>query len=130
MRISRFSILLAAIAYAAIGLIFLIDPVYWGSSVDISLPTPTAIIDLRATYGGCMLAIAIFLAYCLANSRLIRVGLIFQAISLGGFGLARLAGIIMNPPTRGIMYYLLLAEIFGVALAVYCLSRLPKTDNI
>ncbi len=130
MKLARFSIFLTAAAYGAIGLIFLVDPVYWGSTVDISLPTPTAIIDLRATYGGCMFAIAIFFIYSLKNSSLIRAGLIFQAISLGGFGLARLVGILMTPPSRGIMYYLLAAEVFGASLAVYCLSRLGKTDNI
>ena len=130
MGLARFSVALTAAVYLAIGVIFLIDPVYWGASVDISLPTNTAIIDLRATYGGCMFAIGIFLLYCLKNAALLKIGLIFQAVSLAGFGLSRLAGIIGSPPARGIMYYLLLAEIVGVGLALVCLSRLRKTDNI
>ena len=130
MNLAKFSLALTGLAYLVIGIIFLFDPVYWGSSVDIALPTPTAIIDLRATYGGCMFAIAVFLFYCLSKESFIKIGLIFQAVSFAGFGITRLAGIVANPPARGIMYYLLIAEILGVALAVYCLSRLPKTDNI
>ncbi|MEZ5345374.1 MAG: DUF4345 domain-containing protein [Pyrinomonadaceae bacterium] len=130
MILARFSVALTALVYAAIGFIFIADPVYWASSVDISLPTPTAIIDLRATYGGCMLSIAVFLIYCLKDLEKLRTGLIFQAVSLAGFGLTRSLGIFLNPGTRTIMFYLLAAEVFGVCLAVFCLSRIHKTDNI
>lgn len=130
MKLAKFSLILTAVVYAAIGVIFLADPVYWASSLDIVLPTPTAIIDFRATYGGCMFAIAVFFVYCLKDSKRIRVGLVFQAISLAGFGLTRGFGIILNPNSRPVNYYLLAAEVFGVVLAVFCLSRLGKTDNI
>jgi len=130
MPIAKISVALTAIVYLAIGIIFLADPIYWGSSVDISLPTPTAIIDLRATYGGCMFAIAVFLFYCLKNSTLLKAGLIFQIISFAGFGLSRFAGILLDGPPRAIMYYLLIAEIFGFILGVFGLWQLSKTAKI
>ena len=77
MPIAKISVALTAIVYLAIGIIFLLDPIYWGSSVDISLPTSTAIIDLRATYGGCMFAIGVFLFYCLKNPALLKAGLLW-----------------------------------------------------
>lgn len=121
---------MTAIVYLAIGIIFLVDPVYWASSIDISLPTTTAIIDLRATYGGCMFAIAVFLFYCLKSSNLLKAGLIFQLISFAGFGLSRFAGILIDGPPRAIMYYLLIAEIFGFLLGVLGLWQLGKTAKI
>ena len=130
MKLARFSVFLTSIVYVLIGVIFLFDPVYWASSLDISLPTPTAIIDFRATYGGSMLAIAVFLLYCLKNSEFLRIGILFQAISLAGFGLTRGLGIIFTAGSRPVNYYLLAAEVFGVGLAVFCLSRFGKTDNI
>ena len=130
MPIAKISLILTAIVYLAIGIIFLVDPIYWASSLDISLPTPTAIIDLRATYGGYMFAIAVFLFYCLRNSELMKVGLIFQVISFAGFGLSRFAGILIGGHPRAIMYYLLIAEILGFALGIFGLWQLSKTAKI
>ncbi|NNE99008.1 MAG: DUF4345 domain-containing protein [Pyrinomonadaceae bacterium] len=130
MLIAKTSVTLTAIVYLAIGIIFLADPVYWASSIDISLPTPTAVTDLRATYGGCMLAIGVFLLFCLKNSAFLKAGLTFQVISFAGFGLSRLAGILLDGQPRAIMYYLLAAEICGFLLGAFGLWQLGKTAKI
>lgn len=130
MKLAKFSLILTALVYLAIGIIFLVDPVYWASSLDISLPTKTAIIDLRATYGGCMLALGVFFLYSIKSRLFIRTGLVLQALTFAGFGLSRAAGIFIDGTPRPIMFYLLIAEICGFGLAVYCLWQIGKTDKI
>jgi hypothetical protein len=130
MKLARFSIILSALVYGAIGIMFLTSPDYWASSLDIYLPTPTAVIDLQATYGGCMIAISLFFVYCLKSPLLINIGLILQAITLGGFAFGRTFGIAVNGTPKPIMFYLLSAEIVGVLLAIYCLWQIGKTDSI
>ena len=130
MLIAKISVILTALIFLAIGIIFLVDPIYWASSLDISLPSTTAIIDLRATYGGCMFAIAVFMFYCLKDSVFLKAGLIFQIICYAGFGLSRFAGILIDGQPKPIMYYLLAAEIFGVSLGALGLRQLSKTTKI
>jgi hypothetical protein len=126
MNLAKFSIFLTACVYCVIGMMFLISPVYWAKGIDIEPLTPTAIIDLQATYGGCMLALGVFFIYCLKNAGLIRVGLILQAITLGGFGVGRILGIAVYGMPRPVLFYLLAAEVSGVLLAIYCLSQLKE----
>ncbi len=123
MNLVKFSIIITAVIFLVIGLMFLTSPVYWASSVDISLNSTTAIIDFQATYGGCMFAIGIFFLYCLRKSELIRIGLILQAITLGGFAFGRIVGVFSNGIPKPIIFYLLAAEISGVLLAIFCLSK-------
>lgn len=126
MKLAKISIIITAIIYLIIGLMFLTSPVYWIKGVDILLPTPTAIIDLQATYGGCMFTLGIFFLYILKNSSLIRIGLILQALTLGGFAFGRIVGIFMHGVPKTIMFYLLVAEISGLVLAVFCLSKFQE----
>ncbi len=126
MKLAKLSLILTALVYLVIGIMFLSSPIYWAASVDISLPTTTAIIDLQATYGGCMLAIGVFFLYCVKDNKLISAGLILQAISLAGFAIGRIVGIAIYGMPRPIMFYLLAAEISGVALAIYCLSQIKE----
>jgi hypothetical protein len=130
MRLAKFSVFTTALIYLIIGLMFLIAPLYFIGGIDILLPTPTAIIDLQATYGGCMLSIGIFLLYCLKNQVLFKTGLIFQALSLSGFAFGRILGLIIYGFPKPIIFYLLVAEISGVILAIYCLWQIGKTDKI
>jgi hypothetical protein len=130
MKLAKISIIITAAVYLIIGVMFLTSPVYWVKGVDILLPTPTAIIDLQATYGGCMFALGIFFLYTYKNLSLIRMGLILQAITLGGFAFGRFVGILMHGIPKPIIFYLFIAEISGVILAIYCLSQMSKTDKI
>ncbi len=126
MKLAKVSIIITAIVYLIIGLMFLIAPVRFVEGIDISLNSPTAIIDLQATYGGCMFALGIFFLYILKNLILIRVGLVLQILTLGGFAFGRILGILIHGVPKPIIFYLLVAEISGLALAVYCLSKIEE----
>lgn len=126
MNTAKFSIILTSLIYFVIGVMFLSAPVYWASGIDIELTSNTAIIDLQATYGGCMFALGVFFLYCLKNSQLIRVGLVLQAITLGGFAIGRVIGILMNGVPKPVIFYLMIAEISGILLAIYCLWQFKE----
>lgn len=130
MKLAKISIAVTAAVYLIIGIMFLTAPVYWAEGVDITLPTPTAVIDLQATYGGCMAGLGVFFLYCLRNEASIRTGLVLQALTLGGFALSRVLGIVLYGRPEPLIYYLLVSEAGGVLLALYCLRRTAKTDRI
>jgi hypothetical protein len=50
MSLGRISLSLSALIFGAFGLAFLFSPTTMAGRVDITLPTPTAIIDFQAIY--------------------------------------------------------------------------------
>lgn len=97
-------------------------PTYGASFVGIELPVSSAKIAVRATYGGCVVGIAIFFAFCAARAAWIRSGLVAQAFILGGFIFGRVIGIIVDGEPNAAIYGLLVGEIAGCALALIALS--------
>jgi hypothetical protein len=114
----------AALAFAAFGLWALFDPVAVAGQAQVQLPTPTALADGRAVYGGVTLGLGLFFALCAAQPALVRSGLWALLASMGGPFLGRLIGVIVDgartPETLGTLAF----EFAFVALAgVALLSR-------
>ena len=93
------------------------------SIVGIELPTPSASIDFRASYGGLEIGLAVFFAICALRESWIRPGLIAQTASLGGFAFGRIIGLALDGTPQPIIYYLLVAECAGCILGLFVLAR-------
>lgn len=126
MKLAKWALLLGAVAFAVIGLGFLIVPVQWAALVEIALPTPMARTDLRATYGGFDLTTGVFLALCALRSDWIRPGLIAFSLAAAGFGGGRILGIVVEGTASPLMLAFAAIEITTACLAVYLLRRLPR----
>jgi hypothetical protein len=125
MPLARFSIFLTILIYLIIGFWCLLAPVQTSSGVEIQLPTTTALVDFRATYGGMLVGIGIFFIICLKETY-IRLGLNLQSLSLGGLAFGRLVGLALDGMPKPLIIYFLIAEIAAVILAVVALWRLEK----
>ena len=126
MQLARFSLVVTILIYLIIGFWCLFAPVQTSSGVDIQLPTVTALVDFRATYGGMLVGIRIFFIICLKETH-IRVGLYLQALSLGGLAFGRVVGLALDGIPKPLIIYFLVAEIAAVILAMVALSRLGRT---
>src|SRR4051794_5788336 len=96
--------------FLGIGLAFLMAPTRMAGLVGIALPCPTAITDLRATYGGLEIGIAGFLAYCARSPNMARIGITFALLSLTGLAATRVLGMLLNRGASRILWALLTAE--------------------
>jgi hypothetical protein len=123
MSIGRFSIILSAIVFGGFGIAFLLFPLFMASVVGIELPTPSALIDFRATYGGFEIGLAIFFAICAFREEWIRPALAAQAVSLGGFAFGRIIGLTLDGAPQTIIYYLLIAECAGCGIGLFALMK-------
>jgi Domain of unknown function (DUF4345) len=123
MSLGRISLSLSASVFGAFGLAFLSSPTTMAGRVDITLPTPTAIIDCQAIYGGLEIGLAVFFAYCAAVNRWLHPALLVQTLSLGCSALGRLVGILQAGSAQPLIYWLLVAELSGSALGVFTLKR-------
>lgn len=126
MNLARVLTFISALVFGGIGFVCLFFPVQVATGLDMSLTTPTAIIDFRATYGGFLIGLGFFFVYCFFNKTFLRVGLIVQALSLGGFALGRMVGLALDGMPKMILVYLLIAEIIGSILAIYAFKQINE----
>ena len=129
MSIGRFSIILSAIVFGGFGVAFLLFPLLMASIVGIELPTPSAVIDVRATYGGLEIGLAMFFTICAFRESWIRPGLVAQAASLGGFAFGRIIGLILDGTPQPVIYYLLVAECAGCVLGLFALVKERRVNH-
>ena len=123
MNLGRASLIFAAVAFFIYAAVFIFMPTYGVSFVGIELPVSSAKIDVRATYGGCVLGVAIFFVLCALRDDWLRCGLAAQAVILGGFIFGRVIGIIVDGEPNAAIYVLLVGEIAGCALALIALRK-------
>ncbi len=104
-------------------------PLFMASIVSIELPTPSAAIDFRATYGGLEIGLAVFFTICALRDSWLRPGLVAQAVSLSGFAFGRIIGLILDGTPQSIIYYLLVAECAGCVLGLYALVKEQRVNG-
>ena len=87
-------IVFGACLMGGLGVLFLVQPEALRDRVGISPNTPSALVEIRSTYGGLHVGIALFLLTCAARESMRRTGLLFCGLAFAGAGLARTAGIL------------------------------------
>ncbi len=90
---------------------------------DASPGSSSAMIDVRATYGGMSVAVGIILFVLGSKAELISVGLLSTALILLAMATGRLLGMLIDGSPNTIMYIYLIAELAFGCLAVYLLRR-------
>ncbi len=88
------SILFGACLMGGLGSLYLFHPDALRDSTGIFPETPSALAEIRSTYGGLHVGIALFLLACAAREGTRRTGLLFCALAFAGAGIARGAGIL------------------------------------
>lgn len=87
-------ILFGACLMGGLGLLYLIYPDAILDCAGISPGSPSALAEVRSTYGGLHVGIALFLLACAARKGTRRAGLLFCGLAFAGAGTARFAGIL------------------------------------
>lgn len=87
-------ILFGACLMGGLGLLYLLHPDAISNSAGISPGSPSALAEIRSTYGGLHVGIALFLLACAAREGRRRTGLLFCGLAFAGAGIARVAGIV------------------------------------
>ena len=120
---------LSLLVFAGFGCAFALFPRSMAATVDIQLPTDTATTDFVATYGGFELGFAAFLFLCTRGDDRVRLGLLASGWAVAGFAIARLAGILLLPDVKPVLYGVLVMEASAAALAFWAAGRVPTTER-
>jgi uncharacterized protein YjeT (DUF2065 family) len=126
MLLGRIILFATALILAVIGIGFLWSPDGWAKGIEVIAETAMARTDIRATYGGFVLAAGVFLALCAFRTEWLRPGLLACGIIYAGFGSGRLLGIALEWQASPLMVFFLVVEIGGAALSFYAFSSLER----
>ena len=124
MTLARAVLLTFAAVFAAIGVGFLWMPTSWARAIEVVVSTPMGRTDVRATYGGFMLAFGTFLALGAVLPELTRPALLACGLALAGFAGGRVIGLAVEGTLSGLMITFLIVEMVGAVLSFYAYARL------
>jgi hypothetical protein len=106
-----------SLLFVAFGIGFVVAPRYFADLVTGSAPTvPSAVIDMRATYGGVALGLGLFFGVAARRATWLRPALVASLLVIACIGGARLVGIVADGEPNSFMLLLLATEVISVAL--------------
>ncbi len=124
MKLARLSLYAMAVVFLAFGAMSLVAPTNLTPLVEISMPTPIAVMEVRGVYGGLFFGIGFFFLLFARRDAWLRPGLVAQAGIMGGFVLGRTVGILLGGAPNLFIAALLAGEVFMAAVALFALREL------
>jgi len=119
----RILVVVVAVVYIALGAWAVADVRGVASLLGITPAGPGSELELRAMYGGLEIGLGVFLLWCASNKTTLRTGLLCVAATVGGLGLTRLTGIVMDPSQPSLQLLLATAELATTGLVVIEIVR-------
>ena len=110
------------VIFVAFGLFGMFAPKMLAALLSYKFLTSSAIIDMRATYGGVFALSGGYFLYCATKQELIRLGLHLVIILLGGLLVGRIVGFIFDGSPDFGQYVYLVGEIVIIGSIVVLLK--------
>jgi hypothetical protein len=127
----RFAVILLwiiAVLFVGFGVGFVIAPRELAQLLTGGAPaTPSAVIDMRAVYGGVALGMGLFFGVCAMRAQWVRPGLIGSLLVVGSIGAGRAVGLIVDGQPDGFMLVFLATEVVSVGLIALALRQMQET---
>jgi hypothetical protein len=128
---SRAVLLAALTVLALIGRKYIGDPFGAAAASDMTLDSPLAATNMRASFGAFPLGCALFVLLCLVTSSLRRTGLVFVALIIGTVLIVRLFGIVADGAFADSLRVLIAETVlFCLSLATYAGERLSPDNSL
>jgi hypothetical protein len=124
MKLARLSLYVMTVVFLGLGAMSLVAPTNLTPLVEISMPTPIAVMEIRGVYGGLFFGIGFFSLLFARCDAWLRPGLVAQTGVMGGFVLGRTVGIVLGGAPNLFIAALLAGEVFMVAVALVAMRQL------
>lgn len=128
--VSRAVLLAALTVLTLISRKFISHPVDAAAASNMTLDSPLAITNMRASFGAFPLGCALFVLFCLATSSLRATGLVFVALIVGTALVVRIFGVVADG-TLAESLHVLIAEtvLLGLSLGAYAGERFAAASS-
>ena len=130
MKFERAVLGIVGVLFIPLGLWAFVNPVAVAAMTEVSLPTPTALADARAVYGGLTLGLGIYFVVCALRPEHVRSGLWALLLTIGGAFLGRLAGVAADGAGNPETLRTLGLELGIAALAAVALVRVRQPSDL
>lgn len=124
MLLARIYLALSGLLLAGYGVYCLINPMVLGDLTGLVIATPTALIEIRAMYGGLELALGVYFIFSAILPETTRQGLFCLFLCLGSLAIARAAGLFADGGDNGYNAGALVYESVSAVLALVALLLL------
>jgi hypothetical protein len=125
MLIARIYLVLMAAMSIVFGVIYLVKPELMTDPMGFGQLAPTALTDVRATYGGFQLGMGIFLLWCLEASR-IRTGLLLTLLTIAGVAGCRALGLfVIDRDISPVLHSTIILETTLTVISLVLFLRAP-----
>lgn len=129
----KFAVMLlwiTSVLFVMFGVAYIVAPQDFADLVTgVSPDAPSAVIDMRATYGGVALGLGLFVGICARRPNLLRQGLILSLLVVASIGAARLWGFVADGSPNGFMIVFLATEVVSVVLYILALRRVGAASG-
>jgi hypothetical protein len=128
MRVAQVFLFLTALMSVVFGAIYLAAPYTMTDPMGFGQLAPSALTDVRATYGGLQLGMGLFLFWCLAPARL-RTGLLFTLLSVGALAICRGIGLAIDGDVTSTLRGALIFEVCWTLITLFLFLRTPPSPT-
>jgi len=113
-----------SIVFLLYGLAFILFPEVLSFFITEAKPTSkSALIDMRATYGGMSFGFGLLLEYMLRDRKFLRIAVLAIVLIVGGMALGRTFGMLLDGTPNRMMYIFLCIEIIVVATGLSLFAK-------
>lgn len=124
---AKLMVWITTLVFFGYGLLFSLSPnMLFERVTDSALFSYSAAIDIRATYGGMMMAIGIILALLVFRAETLKLSVIAATLLAGLMAVTRLMGIVVESQPNDTMQIYLATEVFFTVWGLFILWKLPK----
>ena len=123
MLFARIILTITGLVFFVHGLVCFIHPATIGIESGLAMPTPSAITEVRAEYGGLPMALGLFFVAAALQKIEIRTGLIVMLTVLTGYATARIAAVAITGEIDTYNTAAILYEVTTALLAAWALTR-------
>lgn len=123
MQAAKILVMVTALVFISYGVLFLLFPscmLTWVTNSTVT--TSSALIDIRATYGGMSLAVGIVLLLLARRAQTLGVGLTMTFILMLGMALGRIIGMLFDGQANQVMFVYLALELLVVVVSAYLIK--------
>jgi len=127
MRAAKVYLILMGLMSVIFGVIYLIWPLSMTDPMGFGPLAPSALTDVRATYGGFQIGMGIFMLLCLRPDRL-RLGMLLALISVGAIAGCRAVGLVVDGAFTDVLKGTIGFEITLTVVSLILFLRTPDAS--
>jgi hypothetical protein len=127
MRAAKIYLVLMGIMSVVFGVIYLVAPANMTDPMGFGILAPSALTDVRATYGGFQIGMGLFMLWCCLGSGRLYAGMFLALISVAAIAACRAIGLVIDGDVIDVLKYTLVFEVVLTVISLVLFLRTPKT---